>query len=102
MERRIRDEERHVGSQRVDAVEKGAHLALNDLARRRGLRLGIEDCAVPARDDIVVAAVRRVRDAEPVRGGVAVLALEHLSDEPLERAATRLPWLCGSKAPTSA
>src|SRR5262249_31733501 len=40
--RRVGEEERAVGTERVDAIEKCADLALHDLPRRRRLRLDVE------------------------------------------------------------
>src|SRR5207247_1059390 len=64
-----------------------AHLRLHDLPRRGGLRLDVDHLALGAGDHVVVAAVRGVRDAEPVRARAFELARQHLGDVPLERAA---------------
>src|SRR5207244_11688429 len=86
-ELRVDEEERDVGPERVDPVEERAHLLLEDLPRRRRLRLHVDHLAVAARHYVVVAAVRRMRDAEPPGGRASELAGEGRGDVPLERAA---------------
>src|SRR5437870_4165646 len=83
-ERRVGEEERAVGAERIDAVEERPHLALDDLARRCRLGLDVEHLALGARHHVVVAAVRSPVEAETRGRRAAEFACEDLGYVPLE------------------